>query len=133
MSIQELRTESILEETPQISLSTEFPYDEMNRIVKESRRNKTDFYIALSMYFADLTGYFSRQKKIMQWSEQDIETANEFVQTGFFEKYPKYSGVAKRITPDNTPELYKYMVYYEQVRQKLLRTLSIANAGNSTG
>ncbi|MES2463229.1 MAG: hypothetical protein V4671_21825 [Armatimonadota bacterium] len=118
-----------------------FPYDDCFRIIDIARleianstcrgfevindREIGDFVPDLAWYDAKISGIASWGKWAVPWDDKRIKMAEDITKRSFFEDHPEYQILRNKITSEDTPVLYEYIVFQEAVRTGVLQILAL--------
>ncbi len=90
-----------------------FPYEGCGKIYEATGKRFKDLVPDLNTYFMDICGYSSWDYKIPKWSSEKAREVKKWMIKSFFEKHPMYHPIESLITEDNTPDLHRQFVIYE--------------------
>jgi len=100
-----------------------FPYAGCRKLYALVGEEAKDLIPDLDLYFSALAGYCSRGSRIVKMSAREISHAKKTANKSFFEMYPKYNSLGVFITEAGTPDLFRRLDLYKQMRVTLLEIL----------
>jgi len=86
--------------------------------------NYARFHGHLLLFLADIAGIASRGRRLQKISTEDRTRFLEIARAGFFDKYPQYRHIERRITDTSAPDLLKLLKATEQARLLILEGLA---------
>jgi len=100
-----------------------FPYAGCRKLYALVGEEAKDLIPDLDLYFSGLAGYCSRGSRIVKMSAREISHAKKTANKSFFEVHPKYDSLRVFITEAGTPDLFRCLDLYKQMRVTLLEIL----------
>jgi hypothetical protein len=100
-----------------------FPYAGCRKLYALVGEEAKDLIPDLDLYFSDLAGYCSRGSRVVKMSAREISHARKTASKSFFEVHPKYDSLRVFITEAGTPDLFRCLDLYKQLRVTLLEIL----------
>jgi hypothetical protein len=98
-----------------------FPYAGCRKLYALVGEEAKNLIPDLDLYFSDLAGYCSRGSRIVKMSARETSHAKKTASKSFFEIHPKYNSLRVFITETGTPDLFRELDLYEQMRVALLQ------------
>lgn len=97
-----------------------FAYEDVSRRQEGRGTRYNNLGPDLSMFCADIAGHLSWGRRILEWDRERIERTLYWSGRAFFDRYPKFRPLEKRITPKDTPHLCADVALYEESRETLI-------------
>lgn len=110
-----------------------FPYADIRHIyrtvtsrkIRTRRAIKKGFGPDLNTYLYSIYSPARWCDVLLGWPTDKRQNLSEWLEQDFFERWPEYLFVRRWITEENTPDLYREFVIYEEMRMNVLALLRL--------
>jgi hypothetical protein len=101
-----------------------FPYEGCRQLPSAARKRHEGLIPDLDTYLSECAGYRSWGKRILQWTDERIETIEKQLHQSFFDRFPAYAGLKPILASSKASDVSNALRNADETRAVLVELLS---------
>lgn len=106
-----------------------FPYEGCRRLKAEVCERHDALIPDLDTHLSEFAGYRSWGRRILQWSDEKIETVEKRLHETFFDRFPAYAALEPILASSETADVNKALHHADRTRAVLVELLPAIRSG----
>ncbi len=104
-------------------MSRPFPNADLKKLCP-TREERGDLHGYLDLWLGEVAGYSCMPNRLHRRTRAELEKAQVFLSSSFFERYPRFADLADKIQPDTMPDLHYDLMLADRNRSDLLALIA---------